>query len=155
MCDVTCSLPISYLIKTATTRQRDGNDSTLYRKKIKKYITDKKYFAYEIVVCSWYAHREIKKKRFSIILISNRSLATKRKRTIRIIPKMSAFCVDFLVFSSSRVTPNTLLERDTKKYRAFLWAYIIEVQRSNPKCQKWVGAKFIKTKWLWKRFYLV
>ena len=49
---------------------------------------------------------------------------------------MSAYSVDFLVLSSFQVTPNTLLERDTKKYRAFLCAYIIEVQRSNPKSQK-------------------
>ena len=32
---------------------------------------------------------------------------------------MSAYCVDFLVFSCSQVTPNTLLERDTKKVPRF------------------------------------
>jgi len=37
---------------------------------------------------------------------------------------MSAYSVDFLVLSSFQVTPNTLLERDTKKVpRFFMCVY--------------------------------
>ena len=40
---------------------------------------------------------------------------------------MSACCVDFLVYSGSQVTPNTMLERDTKKVPRFFCAYIQEM----------------------------